>query len=149
MGVLTARIVVLALLGLFASPALAADAPADWLKTQGKDPDWIQITTACRDYLGKLKVTDPLTKKYLLRVQERCAILQKADGFNWKTRTAVDVLEGMLEDLTKGIVPMKRHAGGGLGFGYWSETMQRIEAIWVQVPPGYDPAKSYQLFMFY
>ncbi len=101
-------------------------------------------------YLAKLNVDDELSSRVPAACAGACRFLSQVDGFAWRTRTAVDVLEGLLEDLTKGTVPINRYAGQGLGFGYWSETMQRIEAIWVQVPPNYQfPAKTYQLFVYY
>ncbi len=53
----------------------------------------------------------------------------------------------MLEGLAGGKVPLLRYAGKGFGYPYWSNTMRRIEATWVHVPPSYGPGKSYQLFL--
>jgi len=63
--------------------------------------------------------------------------------------TAVEFLQSMLEDLAASKEPLLRYAGKGFGYAYWSNTMRRIEATWVHVPPTYDPAKSYQLFIYY
>jgi len=55
----------------------------------------------------------------------------------------------MLEELAAGREPLLGYAGKGFGYAYWSNTMRRIEATWVHVPPSYDPAKNHQLFLYY
>ena len=75
---------------------------------------------------AKLNVNDALAKKYLPRIKERCQTLSRVNGFTWRTLPTVELLDGILEDLAKGAVPLKRYAGQGLAFGYWSETMQRL-----------------------
>ena len=42
-----------------------------------------------------------------------------------------------------------RYRGKEFGYPYWSNTIQRIEAIWIHVPPEYNPAKRYQFFLYY
>ena len=62
-------------------------------------------------------------------------MLLRTPSFDWKRKTAVEYLENLLVDLIAGREPSRRYVGKGLGYAYWSETMQRIEAIWVHVDP--------------
>ena len=126
----------------------AAGPAADWLKTTGKAAGWTQQTAKCRELLGKLKLDDPKAKRYLPKIQADCAMLRKhKGGFNWRTVTGVQFLENLLADLVEGKTPNVRYRGKGVAVAYWSDLMQRIEAIWIHVPPGYDPDKLYQLFL--
>ena len=136
-------------LAVQAAPGKAPDAPAGWLATGGKDAGWTKATAKCRELLGQLKVDDPLVKRHLPKVKRGAELVGRIDKFDWKRRTALDYLENMLADLIAGKVPSKRYAGKGLGLPYWSDAMARAEAIWIHVPPSYDPAKSYQIFMYY
>jgi len=129
--------------------AAPGDTPASWLEPGERDAAWIQATARCRELLGKLDEKAPLVREHLSTIQRKTQMLLRTPSFDWKSRTAVEFLENLLEDLLAGRKPGMRYAGQGLGYPYWSETMQRIEAIWVHVPPGYDPAKEYQFFMYY
>jgi len=119
------------------------------LSPKGKDANWVKSTANCRELLGKLRLGNPLVRKYRPRVNDLVQMLRRTDSFDWKKRTAIEFLENMLTDLITGVEPTRRYAGRGLGFPYWSERLQRVEAIWVHVPPGYDPARTYQLFIYY
>ena len=145
---LKTRIFVLAALSLISSPARAAAPPSDWLKIDGKGAEWTRQTAKCRELLAKLKRDDPNVKRYLPKIMSDCAMLAKhKGGFNWRTVTGVEFLENMLADLAGGKTPNVRYRGVDVGVAYWSDLMQRIEAIWVHVPLSYDPDKSYQLFL--
>ncbi|KPK85687.1 MAG: hypothetical protein AMJ81_03145 [Phycisphaerae bacterium SM23_33] len=123
--------------------------PGDWLPTEGKGTNWLQSTARCRELLPKLKLDDPLVRKCLPNIGDKVRMIRWAEGFDWRTIPAVEFLENMLADLIAGKLPNTRYAGKGIAFPYWSQAMQRIEAIWLHVPPSYDPAKEYQLFMCY
>jgi len=134
---------VLVLAGL----AGAAETPAAWLPTEGKSEDWLKATAKCRELLGKLKLDDPLVQKHLPNVKDKADLLRPTtrqlavpEAFDWKKVTAVEFLENMLADLAAGVAPGKRHAGKELALPYWSQKMDRVEAIWLHVPPAYDPA---------
>ncbi|MGB2823087.1 MAG: hypothetical protein WBF17_19035, partial [Phycisphaerae bacterium] len=129
--------------------AAIADSPSDWLATEGKSAEWIKATAACRDMLNRLLGRGALVRTHLPNVRRYADMLRRTDGFNWKSVTAVEFLQNMQADLLAGAEPSRRYAGSQLAFPYWSETMQRIEAIWVHVPVGYDPAKQHQLFIYY
>jgi hypothetical protein len=88
-------------------------------------------------------------KRFVPRIKDKAETLRRTREFDWRTRTAVEFLEGILENLNADKEPLRRHAGKGLGYPYWSDTMRRIEATWVHVPPSYDPAANYQLFLHY
>jgi len=146
--VLKTKALVLVALSLILSPALAAAPSSDWLKIDGKAPEWTKQTAKCRELLAKLKLDDPKVARYVPKIKADCAMLRKhKGGFNWRTVTGVQFLENMLADLADGKVPNIRYRGVGVAVAYWSDLMQRIEAIWVHVPPSYDPDKSYQLFL--
>ncbi len=130
-------------------PAYKADSPAQWLSTKGKSDRWTEATDTCRSLLDQLDMDGPQARAYLPNVRRQCEMIGRVDGFTWKTMTAVEFLKNALEDLQAGKVPNKRYGGQELGFAYWSNQMRRIEAVWVHVPPQYDPAKSYQLFLYY
>ena len=123
--------------------------PAAWLSGAGKSGEWKTTTSRCRVLLGKLNVQDSLVQKHLPKVHQQVQLLLRSPDFDWKKRTAVEYLDNMLEDLIAGREPHRRYSGKEFGYPYWSDTMERIEAIWVHVPPGYDPAKKYQFFMYY
>ncbi len=129
--------------------AYPAESPAMWLSHAGKSDAWYTDTQKCRDLLARLNLDDDRVKRFLSRIKERSEILQHVSGFDWRTRTAVEFLQNMLEDLVAGKEPLLRYAGKGFGYAYWSNTMRRIEATWVHVPPSYDPSRSYQLFIYY
>ncbi|MFC1806369.1 hypothetical protein ACFL09_05245, partial [Planctomycetota bacterium] len=139
----------LAALVLALPAARGGQAPGQMLSGEGKSEAWLKATARCRELLGKLKLDDPLTKKYLPAVREKAELLRRTEQFDWKRQTAIDFLENLLADLVAGVEPMRRYAGKGLGFPYWSGAVKRVEAIWVHVPPGYDPSRSYQLFLYY
>ncbi len=124
-------------------------APPSWLSQEGKSEAWASDTQKCRDLLAKLDLSDARVKRFLPRIKEKAEILRRVNGFDWRTRTAVEFLQGILEDLAAGKEPLTRYAGKGFGYPYWSNTMRRIEANWVHVPPSYDPTKGYQLFIYY
>lgn len=126
-----------------------ADSPANWLSHQGKSDAWYVDTQGCREWLAKLSLSDGRVRRYVPKIKDKAEMLRRAGGFDWRTRTAVEFLQNMLEDLAAGKEPLVRYAGKGLGYPYWSNTMRRIEATWVHVPPGYDPSRSYQLFIYY
>ncbi len=142
--------------GLWLAGAVQADEtvnwqgqPGEWLAAKDRPEKWVEKTARCRELLAKLKLDEPLVKKYLPNVRDKVMLVLRTPSFNWKTVTAVEFLENMLEDLLAGKVPNQRYAGSGMAFPYWSETMGRTEAIWLHVPPSYNPAKEYQLFMCY
>lgn len=134
---------------LFANTEWAAASPSDWLPTTGKSIAWAEATADARQALAKLDSKDSLTKKYSPWLKQRAKVLLRVDGFDWKSQTAVGLVEAAATDLAVGKAPLKRYAGKGVGIGYWSEAMQRIEAVWVQVPPNYDSSRDYQVFMYY
>jgi len=124
--------------------------PEQWLSTEGKDAGWGKSTAKCRQLLGQLDLDDPVVIRWLPRLNARCQALRKVgQPHGWYEAVPFRFLEAMLEDLAKGVEPTKRYAGAGVGFPYWSEKTQRIESIWVHVPPGFDPAKTYQMFLYY
>lgn len=127
----------------------AADSPARWLWAPEKGEAWMRSTEKSRHLLDKLSLESPLIQKHLPAVKRKVTLLTRTSAFDWRKQTAVDYLEQMLDDLIAGQEPTRRYAGKGFGYPYWSDTMRRVEAIWVHVPPGYDPAKRYQLFMYY
>ncbi len=129
--------------------AYSTDSPAQWLSHEGKSDAWYTATEPCRRSLDKLKLGDPLVKRYLPHIRRHAEMLHRVSGFDWKTVTALEFLDNMLEDLSAGKQPNVRYAGKGMAFPYWSDTMRRIEAIWTHVPPDYDPTKGYQVFMYY
>jgi hypothetical protein len=128
--------------------ATAATSPLDDLKPDGRDPAWVKATANCRELLARVELDDPKVKPYTAKIAADCGMLRRhKGGFNWRTVTAVQFLENLLADLAEGKTPNVRYRGKGVAVAYWSDLMQRIEAIWVHVPPTYDPAKSYQLFL--
>ncbi|MGE3804243.1 MAG: hypothetical protein AB7K24_06190, partial [Gemmataceae bacterium] len=127
----------------------AAETAADWLPTSGRSEEWRKATAGCRARLSRVNNDDVLTRKYLPHITARCDMLNETSSITWRTLPAVEMLEDLLDDLAKGTEPLKRYAGQGLAFTYWSATMERIETIWIQVPPRFDPDKSYQLFIYY
>ena len=130
--------------------APAVDSPARWLWVREKGEAWMRSTAKSRQLLDKLNLESPLAQKYLPTVKQKVALLTRTmAAFDWRKQTAIDYLEQMLDDLIAGREPMRRYAGKGFGYPYWSDTMRRVEAIWVHVPPSYDLAKRYQLFMYY
>jgi len=131
------------------APAARGDSPADWLAAEGKSAEWRKATAACREMLGKLDADKPLVRRHLPGVRRYAEMLRRADGFDWKSVTAVEFLQRLLTDLLAGSEPTRRYAGKQLAFPYWSETMRRIEAIWLHVPPGCDPAKRRPLIIYY
>jgi predicted esterase len=123
--------------------------PAAWLWAANKNEEWKTATHRCRELLGRLNLQEPSTQKHVPKVKAKIQLLLRAQGFDWKSKTAVEYLENMLEDLIAGREPNRRYAGHEFGYAYWSEAMECMEAIWVHVPPEYDPAKTYQFFMYY
>ncbi len=135
---------------VLATAAIGADIlPEDLLSTKGKNADWVEATTEARDHLGKLDFDEPLVQQYLPSIKRSAELVRRIDDFNWKTRTAVEYLENLAADLSVAKLPGGRYAGKQLGFPYWSDAMGRVEAIWLHVPPGYNPHQSYQIFMYY
>ncbi len=132
-----------------AASALPETAPVAWLAVADKSQEWKTATQRCRELLQHLNLEAALVQKYLPKVKEKAQLLLRSPDFDWKKKTAVYYLENMLEDLMAGLTPHQRYAGQEFGYPYWSKTMERIEAIWVHVPPEYDPVKSYQFFMYY
>ena len=127
---LKTKALVLAALLLILSPAHAAAPSSDWLKIDGKAPEWTKQTAKCRELLAKLKLDDPKVARYVPKITADCAMLRKhKGGFNWRTITGVQFLENMLADLTDGVTPNLRYRGKGVAVAYWSDLMQRIEAI--------------------
>ncbi len=130
-----------------AAPAI--DSPACWLWAPDKGEAWMRSTEKCRQLLDKLNLESPLVRNYLPAVKRKGSLLTRTSAFDWRKQTAIDYLEQMLGDLIDGKEPTWRYAGKGFGYPYWSDTMRRVEAIWVHVPPNYDPGRRYQLFMYY
>ena len=122
--------------------------PAAWLWASDKSEEWKAATLRCRELLSRLNLQEPSTRKYLPKVKAKVQLLLRSEGFDWKKKTAIEHLENMLEDLIASREPQRRYAGKEFGYAYGSEAMERIEAIWVHMPPEYDPAKSYQFFMY-
>lgn len=135
--------------GTLSTPAKAVGSPTDWLSAEGKSAGWRTDTRKCRELLARLHPRDARAQRHLARIKAKAEMLRRVDGFDWRTRTAVRFLEDMLEDVLAGKEPLLRYAGKGMAYPYWSATMRRIEATWIHVPPGYDPAKRYQLFLYY
>ena len=129
--------------------AYSPDSPAQWLSYEGKSDAWYTPTESCRRLLDKLDIGEPLVKQHLSHIRRYAEMLGRVNEFDWKTVTAPEFLQNMLQDLSTGKQPNVRYAGKGMAFPYWSETMSRIEAIWIHVPPDYDPTKDYQVVMYY
>jgi len=125
------------------------DSPARWLWAPEKGEAWMRSTEKSRQLLDKLNLESPFVQNHLPAVKQKVSLLTRTSAFDWRKQTAIDYLEQMLVDLIAGQEPTRRYAGKGFGYPYWSDTMRRVEAIWVHVPPDYDPAKRYQLFMYY
>lgn len=130
-------------------PAAATNIAEQWLGTTGKSEGWVQATQDCRRMLSQLDLTKDLVRPYMPNLRRQTEMLRRVDSFNWRTITAVEFLRNALEDLLADKVPNKRYAGTELAFPYWSDRLQRIEATWMHVPPEYDPAKEYQVFLYY
>ena len=130
--------------------ALVAQAAAGaGLSVEGRSQGWLDATRKCRELLAKLDPNAPLAKQHATRIEGAVSLVDHTPSFDWKKQTAIDLLENLLTDLAAGVEPTRRYAGKGLGFPYWSDKLQSVEAIWVHVPPSYDPARSYQLFLYY
>jgi hypothetical protein len=123
--------------------------PSDCLRTDGKGASWVQATEGYRTLLAKLDWNDALVRQYRHRIVNRCRTIGRIDGFTSRTVWAVRLLTDMLTDLSAKKTPFVRYAGQRIGFTYWSNTTARIETILIQLPPGYDPQKDYQLFIYY
>ncbi|MHC4715472.1 MAG: hypothetical protein ACYS5V_00740, partial [Planctomycetota bacterium] len=138
------------LIGL-AAGAGAAEKERPWstLDGTGKSPAWNKRVAKVKELLGKVDRDDPLVARYAPNIKRHVEMIQREKSFDWKRGTAVEFLENMLTDLLAGKQPHRRYAGKGVAVAYWSELMGRIEAIWVHVPPGYDPGGEYQLVMCY
>ncbi len=143
----TAMILLTVLLFTSAQSALAS--PAEWLQVSDKSTAWIEATANARKALAMLDPANPQTARYVPWLMKRAKLLNRVESFDWKTVTAVQLVEAAALDLAEGKTPLQRYAGQGVGISYWSEAMQRIEAVWVQVPPHYSPDKDYQVFMYY
>jgi hypothetical protein len=138
------------ILGLFLALASALRAiGGQALPVKGHGDQWLEATRKCREMLAKLDPNAPLVRQHAARLDEAISLVRRTESFDWRKRTAVDLLERLLTDLLAGVGPTRRYAGRGLGFPYWSDRLQRVEAIWVHVPPAYDPAREYQLFLYY
>jgi len=132
------------------SPAGGKTTPAGWLDPADKDAGWVRRTARSRELLGKLDATNPVVRRWLDRLEARCRALRRVGGpHGWYEAVPFDFLQAMLEDLAAGVDPMKRYAGKGVGFPYWSPATARVQSIWVHVPPKFDPARKYQMFMYY
>ena len=142
-------IALLAVTWIAPCPCAASGSPADWLPTAGKSDAWRKAAARCRELLRRLDPDKPPAKRHLPSVRRGAELVRRTPSFDWKTHTAVEFLERMLEDLLAGREPHRRYAGRELAFPYWSEAMRRVEAIWLHVPPSYDPAKEYGLFLYY
>lgn len=149
---------VLSFLVAIGNSVLAADEPVSaplegppsaWLLGTGKSEEWKATTLRCRELLQKLDLEQALVQKHLPPLKAKVELLLRSPDFDWKKKTAVEFLQNMLEDLIAGQEPHARYAGKQLGYAYWSKTMERIESIWVHVPPGYEPGRRYQFFMYY
>ncbi|HUT33317.1 MAG TPA: 5'-nucleotidase C-terminal domain-containing protein [Planctomycetota bacterium] len=119
------------------------------LPTEGRSDEWLKATAKGREMLAKLDPSTPLARQHAARLQDALELVGRTESFDWKKQTALDLLENLLADLLAGVEPTKRYAGKQLGFPYWSERLRRVEAIWLHVPPAYEPSKSYQLFVYY
>jgi len=134
---------------LLAASAAIAGAPVPRLDPKGHSPDWVKQTARCRELVAKLDPAAPLVRKHLPILEEKLELLRRVDSFDWKRRTAIDFAEDLLTDLAAGTEPFRRYAGKGIAFPYWSDAGNLLQAIWVHVPPRYDPAASHQLFVYY
>ena len=149
----TARILASAgLLAALAPAALGAEggAPPSWLKTEGKSEAWLKETAKVRELLAKLDPKDKAIARWIPAAEQRCRVIGRMGSIGFRQRlTYVDQTEVLLEDLVAGKAPYRRYAGKFIAFGYWSEHMQRVNTNLIVVPPDYDPAKEYQLFIYY
>jgi len=136
-------------LAVLAGGAAGAESAGWKLDPAGKDAAWVKQTAKVRELLGKVSPADPLTSRYAANITRHVRMIQREKSFNWKRVTAVEFLENMLTDLLAGNQPNVRYAGKGVAVAYWSELMGRIEAIWVHVPPSYDPDTEHQIVMCY
>ena len=132
-------------------PRLAlAEVKLPALRTAGKDANWLKGTEKVRQLLGKLDAGDEQVARYLPAIRQRCAGLERLKTVGPFERVVyVEMFEALLEDLLAGRPPLARYAGRTVPYGYWSQHMQRLTGVKLQVPPEYDPKKEYQLFMYY
>jgi len=138
------------LLALLLGAAGDAQAGAVRLETSGRSEAWLAATAEVRQRLGSLDLSSREMQRWRPAIEQRCAVLAGLPEVSKSDKVLfVDVFAGMLEDLAQGREPFVRYAGKTLAYGYWSEHMQRIEGHKLFVPPGYDPAKEYQLFVYY
>ncbi|MCH5377473.1 MAG: prolyl oligopeptidase family serine peptidase, partial [Planctomycetes bacterium] len=145
---LTSAMWILAVVAL-PGTALLPSSPQAWLSTEDHRDDWAAATESCRKLLLGIDLDQPLVKQNRQKLEATVQLLRRTDSFDWRSRVAIDFLRVMLEDLAAGNQPNARYAGTGVAVPYWSEVLQRVEAVWVHVPPQYEPGKSYQLFMYY
>ena len=142
-------VLLMTVLFVLAAPASAA-APRTWLPTEGKGESWIKGTARIRNLLTKLRTDNPVVRKWLPTVRWRCETLRRLDNIGGREKaTFTDIFETMLQDLVNGEPPFRRYAGQTIPYGYWSTHMGRLTGIRLQVPPGYDPSREYQFFMYY
>lgn len=140
---------VLTLSGFAADRPSHPTSPEEWLSPDGRSAEWIAAIAACRELLAKVDFDRPVVKRNREKLEATVELLRRIESFDWRRRVAVDFLTAMLEDLIAGVEPNRRYAARGVGVPYWSETMQRVEAVWAHVPPKYEPGKPHQMFMYY
>ena len=80
--------------------AYPAGSPGLWLSYAGKSDGWYADTQRCRELLAGLDVNDASVKRYVPRIREKAEILGRVNGFDWRTRTAVAFLQGMIVQWT-------------------------------------------------
>jgi len=121
----------------------------EWLSTSDHNEDWAAATGSCRKLLAGLDLGRPLVQQNRKKLEATVRLIRQTDSFDWRSRVAIGFLQAMLEDLAAEQSPNARYAGAGVAVPYWSDTLGRVEAVWVHVPPSYEPGKSYQMFMYY
>jgi pimeloyl-ACP methyl ester carboxylesterase len=133
-------------------PADPAPLPASleaWLSTTDHNEAWAAATGSCRKLLASLDLDQPQAQRNRKKLEATVQLLRQTESFDWRSRVAIGFLQAMLEDLAAEKSPHARYAGAGVAVPYWSPTLGRVEAVWVHVPPRYEPGKSYQMLMYY
>jgi len=147
---LTTAVCALTLAALAAGDASSLPAsPDSWLSPEGRGADWAAATAPCRELLAGMDFDKPLVRRNRGKLEANVELLRRTESFDWRSGVAISFLRAMLEDLAAGVEPNCRYAGGGVAVPYWSATLERVETVWVHVPPKYRPGRSYQMFMYY
>ncbi len=78
----------------------STESPAQRLSYEGKSYAWYTATEPCRRRLDKLDVGDPLVTQQLPHIRRYAEMLRRVSGFDWKSVTAAEFLQNILEDLS-------------------------------------------------